>query len=251
MITVHDGFTLHDLVSYNEKHNEANAEDNRDGESHNRSWNCGAEGPTDDPEILALRERQKRNFLTTLFASRGVPLLLGGDEMSRTQGGNNNAYCQDNPVSWLDWSAERRADPLLGFVQALIRLRRELPVLRHNEWLSGAGRRAGPARHRLVQRLGPADDAGGMGQPDGALRGRAARRPLRRASPPACCCCSTPRRESVTFTLPDEHGRARRMDTALDTAQGSFRTAEAALAAALTARRWPARNLPGAMRWPC
>jgi isoamylase len=105
LVTVHDGFTLNDLVSYNDKHNEANAEDNRDGESHNRSWNCGAEGPTDDPRSWRLRERQKRNFLTTLFVSRGVPLLLGGDEMSRTQGGNNNAYCQDNPVSWFDWSA--------------------------------------------------------------------------------------------------------------------------------------------------
>ena len=137
VITVHDGFTLHDLVSYNEKHNEPNAEDNQDGESHNRSWNCGAEGPTEDAEILALRERQKRNFLTTLLVSRGVPLLLAGDEMSRTQVGNNNAYCQDNPVSWLDWSPERRGDPLLPFVHALIRLRRELPVLRQNEWLSG------------------------------------------------------------------------------------------------------------------
>ena len=137
IITVHDGFTLHDLVSYNDKHNEANAEDNRDGESHNRSWNCGAEGPTDDPEILAFRERQKRNFLTTLFASRGVPLLLGGDEMGRTQGGNNNAYCQDNPISWFDWRAERRDDPLVAFTQAMVRLRRELPVLRHNAWLSG------------------------------------------------------------------------------------------------------------------
>jgi glycogen operon protein len=137
LITVHDGFTLQDLVSYNDKHNEANAEDNRDGESHNRSWNCGAEGPTDDPQILAFRERQKRNFLTTLFCSRGVPLLLGGDEMSRTQGGNNNAYCQDNEVSWFDWSDERRRDPLLPFTQELLRLRRELPVLRHNAWLSG------------------------------------------------------------------------------------------------------------------
>jgi glycogen operon protein len=137
IITVHDGFTLNDLVSYNDKHNEANAEDNRDGESHNRSWNGGAEGPTDDPQILAFRERQKRNFLTTLFASRGVPLLLGGDEMSRTQGGNNNAYCQDNAVSWFDWSEARRNDPLLAFTRALIQLRRELPVLRRNAWLSG------------------------------------------------------------------------------------------------------------------
>ncbi|NML45628.1 glycogen debranching protein GlgX [Ramlibacter sp. G-1-2-2] len=145
LITVHDGFTLQDLVSYNEKHNEANAEDNRDGESHNRSWNCGVEGPTGDPEILAFRERQKRNFLTTLFASRGVPLLLGGDEMGRTQGGNNNAYCQDNPVSWFDWSKARRSDPLIAFTSDVIRLRRELPVLRRNAWLTGrpdeAGRR--------------------------------------------------------------------------------------------------------------
>jgi glycogen operon protein len=137
IVTVHDGFTLHDLVSYNDKHNEANAEDNRDGESHNRSWNCGVEGPTDDPKILAFRERQKRNFLTTLFCSRGVPLLLGGDEMGRTQGGNNNAYCQDNEVSWFDWSPARRADPLCDFTRAMIRLRRELPVLRHNAWLTG------------------------------------------------------------------------------------------------------------------
>ncbi|HSH90842.1 MAG TPA: glycogen debranching protein GlgX [Ramlibacter sp.] len=138
MVTVHDGFTLHDLVSHNEKHNHANAEDNRDGESHNRSWNCGAEGPTRDPVIMALRERQKRNFLTTLLVSRGVPLLLGGDEMSRTQGGNNNAYCQDNMVSWFDWSRQRREDPLIEFTAALIRLRRELPVLRLNEWFNGA-----------------------------------------------------------------------------------------------------------------
>lgn len=137
LITVHDGFTMHDLVSYNDKHNEANAEDNRDGESHNRSWNCGAEGPTEDPEILAFRERQKRNFITTLFSSRGVPLLLGGDEMSRTQGGNNNAYCQDNPVSWFDWGEERRNDPLIAFTQAMIGLRRDLPVLRRNAWLTG------------------------------------------------------------------------------------------------------------------
>ena len=137
LVTVHDGFTLQDLVSYNDKHNEANAEENRDGESHNRSWNCGIEGPTEDPQILAFRERQKRNFLTTLFCSRGVPLLLGGDEMGRSQGGNNNAYCQDNPVSWFDWSQARREDPLLPFTQALIRLRRELPVLRQNAWLTG------------------------------------------------------------------------------------------------------------------
>jgi isoamylase len=137
LVTVHDGFTLHDLVSYNDKHNESNAEDNQDGESHNRSWNCGFEGPTENPEVVSLRERQKRNMLTTLFVSRGVPLLLGGDEMGRTQCGNNNAYCQDNPISWFDWGEERRSDPLIRFTQALIALRRELPVLRLNQWFTG------------------------------------------------------------------------------------------------------------------
>ena len=102
-ITAHDGFTLRDLVSYNDKHNEANGEENNDGESHNRSWNCGAEGPTDDPEVNGLRARQQRNFLATLFLSQGIPMLLGGDEIGRTQGGNNNAYCQDNEISWFDW----------------------------------------------------------------------------------------------------------------------------------------------------
>jgi glycogen operon protein len=137
LVTVHDGFTLQDLVSYNEKHNESNAEDNQDGESHNRSWNCGFEGPTDKPEVVQLREKQKRNLLATLFVSRGVPLLLGGDEMSRTQCGNNNAYCQDNPISWFDWRPERTSDPLIGFVHKMIELRRELPVLRANRWFNG------------------------------------------------------------------------------------------------------------------
>ncbi len=137
VVTVHDGFTLHDLVSYNHKHNESNAEDNQDGESHNRSWNCGFEGPTDKAEINELRERQKRNFLATLFVSRGVPLLLGGDEMSRTQCGNNNAYCQDNPISWFEWTSERVADPLIAFVRKLVDLRQELPVLRADRWYTG------------------------------------------------------------------------------------------------------------------
>src|SRR5947208_16115497 len=102
-ITAHDGFTLHDLVSYNEKHNEANGEDNRDGHDHNLSWNCGVEGETDDRQILALRARQQRDFLATLLLSQGVPMLQAGDEINRTQFGNNNAYCQDNEISWLDW----------------------------------------------------------------------------------------------------------------------------------------------------
>ena len=124
-ITAHDGFTLRDLVSYNEKHNEANGEDNQDGTDDNRSWNCGVEGPTDDPEINALRARQQRNFLTTLLLSQGVPMLLGGDEFGRTQSGNNNAWCQDNEISWFNWD---EADPeLLEFMQQLIRLRRSTP----------------------------------------------------------------------------------------------------------------------------
>jgi glycogen operon protein len=137
-VTVHDGFTLEDLVSYNEKHNEANGEDNEDGESYNRSWNSGVEGPTDDAEILELRARQKRNFLATLFLSQGVPLLLGGDEMGRTQGGNNNAYCQDNEVSWFDWSLAEKNQQLVNLVAWLTELRRDHPVFRHGRWFQGA-----------------------------------------------------------------------------------------------------------------
>jgi glycogen operon protein len=134
-VTAHDGFTLRDLVSYNEKHNEANGDANRDGESHNRSWNCGVEGPTDDPSVVALRERQMRNFLVMLFVSQGAPMLLGGDELGRTQGGNNNGYCQDNGVSWFDWPA--RDDRLVHFTRGLITLRRESPVLRRRRFLTG------------------------------------------------------------------------------------------------------------------
>ncbi|KHD77283.1 glycogen debranching protein [Actinoplanes utahensis] len=136
-VTAHDGFTLHDLVSYNTKHNEANGEDNNDGESHNRSWNCGAEGPTDDPEILALRGRQQRNMLVTLMLSQGVPMLLAGDEFGRTQGGNNNAYCQDNEISWIDWSLAESQAPLLAFTQRLIMLQRKHPVFRRRRFLRG------------------------------------------------------------------------------------------------------------------
>ncbi|HLH68766.1 MAG TPA: glycogen debranching protein GlgX [Candidatus Dormibacteraeota bacterium] len=134
-VTCHDGFTLEDLVSYNEKHNQANGEDNRDGENDNRSWNCGVEGPTDDPAVRALRDRQKRNFLATLLLSQGVPMILAGDEMGRTQRGNNNAYCQDNEISWLDW--EHRDEQLLEFTARLIRLRREHPVFRRRRWFLG------------------------------------------------------------------------------------------------------------------
>ncbi|KUI05503.1 glycogen debranching enzyme [Mycolicibacterium acapulense] len=147
-VIAHDGFTLRDLVSYNEKHNEANGEDNNDGESHNRSWNCGVEGPTDDPEINALRSRQQRNFLTTLLLSQGVPMIAHGDELGRTQQGNNNVYCQDNELSWIDWS-----DPdtdLMEFTQKVSALRAAHPVFRRRRFFSGR-----PVRQR-----------GGEGLPD-------------------------------------------------------------------------------------
>jgi isoamylase len=145
-VTCHDGFTLQDLVSYDDKHNEANGEGNRDGTDDNRSWNCGVEGPTDDPAVNALRARQKRNFLVTLFLSQGVPMLLAGDEMGRTQGGNNNAYCQDNETSWLDWGMAEAERDLLRFAEALAGLRRDHPVFRRRKFFRG--------------RRGPDDDAG-------------------------------------------------------------------------------------------
>ncbi len=142
-VTAHDGFTLADLVSYNEKHNEANGEDNRDGESHNRSWNCGVEGRTDDPDVLALRARQQRNILATLLLSQGTPMIAHGDEIGRTQNGNNNVYCQDNELSWMDWSlAETNAD-LLEFTRTVIALRTEHPVFRRRRFFEGRPIRSG------------------------------------------------------------------------------------------------------------
>ena len=134
-VTAHDGFTLRDLVSYNDKHNEANGEDGRDGADDNRSWNSGVEGPTDDPEVLALRARQQRNFIATLMLSQGVPMLLHGDELGRTQGGNNNGYAQDNEITWVDWSAADH--PLVEFTAALARLRREHPTFRRRRFFNG------------------------------------------------------------------------------------------------------------------
>ncbi len=136
-VTAHDGFTLRDLVSYDEKHNEANGEGGRDGSDHNLSWNCGVEGPTDDPDVLALRGQQQRNLLATLLLSQGVPMLLHGDELGRSQGGNNNAYCQDNEISWVDWTPESLDYGLLAFVEKVSRLRREHPVFRRRRFLQG------------------------------------------------------------------------------------------------------------------
>jgi glycogen operon protein len=136
-ITAHDGFTLRDLVSYNHKHNEANGEDNRDGSDHNDSWNCGAEGPTEDPAVNALRARQQRNLLATLLLSQGVPMLLAGDEFGQTQHGNNNAYCQDSPLAWLDWNHSAQQRALLDFTRELLSLRLSQPVFRRRQFFQG------------------------------------------------------------------------------------------------------------------
>jgi isoamylase len=136
-VTAHDGFTLHDLVSYNEKHNEANLEDNQDGSNNSISWNCGEEGPTDNADIRRLRARQKRNFLSTLLLSQGVPMLLAGDEMGRTQQGNNNAYCQDSEISWVNWELQAEDRELLSFVQELVQLRKQHPIFRRKRFFEG------------------------------------------------------------------------------------------------------------------
>jgi isoamylase len=136
-VTAHDGFTLHDLVSYNDKHNEANGEDNRDGTNNNLSWNCGAEGPTEDAAINALRERQKRNMIATMLLSQGVPMLLAGDEIGHTQRGNNNAYCQDNEISWIDWNFDEAAQRLMEFTARMIATRRAHPIFRQRAFFRG------------------------------------------------------------------------------------------------------------------
>jgi glycogen operon protein len=136
-VTAHDGFTLRDLVSYNEKHNEANGEGGADGESHNRSWNCGVEGETTDEAVLALRGRQERNFLATLMLSQGVPMILHGDELGRTQRGNNNVYCQDNDVAWMSWDLDQRQKDLLAFAQRVVALRKEHAVFRRRRFFAG------------------------------------------------------------------------------------------------------------------
>jgi glycogen operon protein len=225
-ITAHDGFTLRDLVSYNEKHNEANGEENRDGESHNRSWNLGAEGPTDDPAINAARVRQQRNFLATLFLSQGVPMLLGGDEYGRTQHGNNNAYCQDNEISWFDWEQADRA--LVEFTRRLIAFRLEHPVFRRRRWFKGGD----ADDHKLPDIAWFKPDALEMTEQDWAewfaksfmvfLNGNALRsrddhgRPVHDDS---FCLLFNAHVDAVTFTLPEARWGERWqpvLDTALD-----------------------------------
>jgi isoamylase len=169
-VTAHDGFTLRDLVSYNEKHNEANGEENQDGTDDNRSWNCGVEGETSDPAVCALRARQRRNFLATLLLSQGVPMMLGGDEFARTQGGSNNAWCQDNEISWFDWDAAD--EELLAWTKQLIQLRKEHPVFRRSEFLTGREVRGSglpdvwwfrPDGRRMAQRDWQREDARALG----------------------------------------------------------------------------------------
>ncbi|MBN9325989.1 MAG: glycogen debranching protein GlgX, partial [Cellulomonas sp.] len=155
-VTAHDGFTLTDLVSYNEKHNEANGEDNRDGESFNRSWNCGAEGPTDDPDIRALRNRQRRNFLATLLLSQGVPMIAHGDELGRTQQGNNNVYCQDDELSWVDWDLDEEREDLLEFARRLIELRSDHAVFRRRRFFAGRPDHGGESDLRDIAWFTPA-----------------------------------------------------------------------------------------------
>jgi glycogen operon protein len=142
-VTAHDGFTLRDLVSYNDKHNEANGEDNKDGESHNRSWNCGVEGETDDEQILTLRARQQRNFITTMMLSQGVPMVSHGDEFGRTQHGNNNVYCQDNELAWINWNVDLAQSDLLAFTQRAMTLRHEHPVFRRRRFFTGEAAKGG------------------------------------------------------------------------------------------------------------
>jgi glycogen operon protein len=161
-ITAHDGFTLNDLVSYNEKHNDANGEQGRDGENSNNSWNCGAEGETTDPDVLALRQRQTKNMMTTLMLSQGVPILLAGDEFLRTQKGNNNAWCQDNEISWVDWKLADKNKDFLRFVRELIQLRKRHPALRRRRFFVGEFMRGDPAREILAfPAITPAPAGGG------------------------------------------------------------------------------------------
>ena len=237
-VTAHDGFTLRDLVSYNEKHNAANGEDNNDGESHNRSWNCGAEGPIDDPEINALRERQQRNFITTLLLSQGVPMICHGDELGRTQGGNNNGYCQDNEITWIDW--ERADSALQQFAESVAGLRAAHPVFRRRRFFNGR-----PVRQRGSEALPDISwfrpdgsemsdedwDSGfgksvavylnGQGIPDLDTRGQ-------RVIDDSFVLCFNAHHEPIEFTLPpNEFGPA--WQPVIDTAAGPGETDEAAV----------------------
>ena len=235
-ITSHDGFTLHDLVTYDDKHNEANGEDNRDGDNDNSSQNFGVEGETDDPAIRAVRERQVRNLLATLFLSQGVPMLLGGDEIGRTQGGNNNAYCQDNEISWFDWTLDRPQQQLFTFTRSLISLFRQHPVLRRRHFFQG--RQIRGSKVKDLTWFGP--DGGEM--TDEQWRGGGARTLGLQLAGDAIgetddhggpiiddtfLVILNAGDEPAAFVLPN-HGRVRRWELVFDTALASFGAAQGA-----------------------
>jgi isoamylase len=226
-VIAHDGFTLHDLVSYNEKHNEANGEDNNDGESHNRSWNCGVEGPTDDPEILELRGRQIRNIMATLLLSQGTPMLAHGDEFGRTQQGNNNVYCQDSELAWMDWSlAESNAD-LLQFTKTAIALRGDHPVFRRRRFFEGRPIRSGEQARDIAwltpagEEMTPEDWDSGFGKSLTVfLNGEGIPEPNQRGErvvDDSFLLCFNAHHETLEFLTPDGN-YAREWTVALDTA---------------------------------
>jgi glycogen operon protein len=229
-VTCHDGFTLADLVSYNDKHNAANGENNRDGTDDNRSWNCGAEGPSADPDVTELRARQQRNFLVTLFLSQGVPMLLAGDEMGRTQGGNNNAYCQDTETSWVDWSLASTEHDLVGFTETLSALRRDHPVFRRRRFFLGHPARAAAGTGDIAwltpagQEMTQSDwDAGYARSLAVYLNGNAISEPDPRGDPISddkFLLLFNVGSEPITFTLPPA-ALAPGWDTVIDTTQPS------------------------------
>ncbi len=243
-ITAHDGFTLNDLVSYNEKHNEANGEGGADGESHNRSWNHGVEGPTDDPAINELRWRQQRNFLATLLLSQGVPMIAHGDELGRTQLGNNNGYCQDNPTTWVDWDLDADQAAHLELTRALVRLRRDHPVLRRRRFFAGAAGHGGESELRDIAWFGTSgehmtDDDWRLGYAQAVqvfLNGSAISEPDTRGEPvvdDSFLLLYNAAAEGVDFTLPGaEFGEA--WTCVLDTDHTLDRGAELLAGATLT-----------------
>ncbi len=247
-VTAHDGFTLRDLVSYNDKHNEANGEGNNDGESHNRSWNCGVEGPTDDPDVLKLRARQQRNFLTTLVLSQGVPMLLHGDELGRTQRGNNNVYCQDNELSWVDW--EQVDADLLAFTRSLLSLRAEHPVFRRRRFFTGESAENGLPDIGWLNADGTSMDADDWDQdfvrPMGVfLNGEAITEPGLRGEEiddDSFLLLFNPGYEDATMTLPDDP-LGNRWQLVLDTSIGVPEDDEPEAVQAGTERTLPARSV--------
>jgi len=224
-VTCHDGFTLADLVSYNDKHNDANGEHNRDGESHNRSWNCGAEGPTDDPEILALRHRQMRNIMATLMLSQGTPMISHGDEIGRTQHGNNNCYCQDSPLSWVDWSLLEPNADILEFARAVTALRIKHPVFRRRRFFKGMPIRSGDQVRDIAWltkdgiEMTPDDWNSGIKSVAVFLNGEALPEPNTRGErvvDDSFLLCFNAHARDVEFVTPDGH-YAREWMTVLDT----------------------------------